>query len=100
MTEEVAASFLDVPNVSPSPFTNTGLTNDVSGVFSELPGDSLAQEIGEGAAMGGLVGAAIAAGKILRQGKVSRQQFSSTVGDVAVGGIAATTLDFLLDGIY
>lgn len=99
VTEEVAASFLDAPNVSPSGFSNGGLTNDVSGVFSELPGDGLGQEIAEGVAMGGLVGAAMAAGKILREGKVSRQQFSQAFGDMAVGGVAATALDVLLDGV-
>lgn len=99
VTEEVAACFSDAPNVSPSGFSNSGLTNDVSGVFSGLPGDSLGQEIAEGVAMGGLVGAAMAAGKILREGKVSRQQFSRAFGDMAVGGAVATTLDVLLDGI-
>lgn len=49
--------------------------------------------------MGGLVGAAMVAGKILREGKVSRRQFSQAFGDIAVGGVAATTLGVLLDGI-
>lgn len=99
VTDEVAASFSDAPNVSTSGFSNSSLTNDVSGVFSELPGDSLMQEIVEGAAIGGLVGAAITAGKILREGKVSKQQFSQAFGDMAVGGVAATTLNALLDSV-
>lgn len=95
-TSEVAALF---PNVASSGFTNAGLTENVSSAFDELPGDSLVREIGEGIVTSALVSGAITAGRILRGRNISRKELSSTLGDVAVGGIAATALDAILDGI-
>ena len=95
-TAEVAAF---VPDGASSGFSNVALRQEVAGVFDELPGDGLVRELGEGVATSALVSGAIAAGRILRGGSTSGLELRQAFGDVAVGGIAAATLDTLLDGI-
>jgi len=95
-TSEVAARF---PNVDSSGLTNAGLKERVSATFDGLPGDSVIQEIGEGVATSALVSGALAAGRILRGQSVSRKELSSTLSDMAVGGITATALDAILDTV-
>lgn len=95
-TEEVAAV---VSAASGSGFSNAAISGDVSRVFTELPGDSVAGEIAEGAATSALLAGAISAAQVLRSGKVSRQQFATAFGDVSVGVITATALDVFLDGL-
>lgn len=95
-TEEVAAV---VSAASGSGFSNAAISGDVSSVFTELPRDSVAVEIAEGAATSALLAGAISAAQVLRSGKVSRQQFATAFGDVSVGVITATALDVLLDGL-
>ncbi len=69
------------------------------GVFSELPGDGLLQEITDAVVTSALVSGAFAAGRVLKQGQVSGHQFRSAFGDVAIGAVTATALDVLLGGI-
>lgn len=95
-TEEVAAV---VSAASGSGFSNAAISDDVARVFTELPRDSVAVEIAEGAATSALLAGAISAAQVLRSGKVSRQQFATAFGDVSVGVITATALDVLLDGL-
>jgi len=95
-TEEVAAR---IQNVSSSGFLNANLSDDVRRVVTELPGDSLATEIAQGAATSALLAGAISAGQVLRTGKVSRQQFATAFGDVSVGVVTATALNVLIDGL-
>jgi hypothetical protein len=95
-TSEVAAT---LPNVTSSGFSNADLKANLASTFDELPGDSLFREIGEGVSASALVSGAIVAGRILRGRPVSRKELSATLGDVAVGGIAAVVLDAILDGI-
>ena len=71
---------------------------NVDQVFSGLPGDGLIQEIGEAVATSALVSGALAAGRVLRAGSVSPDQFRSAFGDMAVGAVTATVLDALLGG--
>lgn len=95
-TEEVAAV---VSAASGSGFSNAAISGDVSRVFTELTGDSMAVEIAEGATTSALLAGANSAAQVLRSGKVSRQQFATAFGDVSVGVITATALDVLLDGL-
>lgn len=95
-TEEVAAA---IPTVDSSGFSNAAITGDVERVVAELPGDSFAEQIADGAATSALVAGAIAAAQVLRSGKVSRQQFATAMGDVSVGIVTATALDVLIDGL-
>ena len=67
-------------------------------MFEELPGDTLVQEIAEGAAVSALVAGAVSAAQVLRSGKVSQEQFKSAFGDVSVGVVTATALEVLLGG--
>ena len=95
-TSEIASRF---PNIECSGFTNAALGRRVGGVIEELPGDSLAREISEGAATSALVSAAISAAKVLRGQKPSKQMLASTAQDVALGAATATALDAMLDGL-
>jgi len=92
-TVEVATG---LPNVASSGFSNLELKDDVASAFGELPGDSLIVEIGEGVATSALVAGAMTAGRILRGGSVRRQELQTTVGDLAIGGVAAVALEALL----
>lgn len=93
-TEEIAGS---MPGVVSSGISNASLSDDVERVFTALPGDGFAAQIGEGAATSALLTGAISAGQVLRSGKVSRQQFATAFGDVSVGIVTATVLDALLE---
>lgn len=95
-TEEVASVF---DNVRSSGFSNEQLSSDLNKVFEDLPGDGLAEEVADGMVTGGLVGAALIAGKMLKNKQVSRKCISSVAGDLAVGAVAATALDSLIDGL-
>lgn len=95
-TNEVAAL---VPNITSSGFSNVNLTGQVQEVFSELPGDGVADELAEGMATSALVTGAVAAAQILRTGIVSRRQFATAFGDVSVGVVTAAALDVLLGGM-
>ena len=95
-TEEVATA---VPSVTASGFSNAELSRQVKNVVSELPGDTLAGEIADGAATSALLAGGAAAAQVLRSGKVSRQQFATAFGDVSVGVLTATALDVLLEGL-
>lgn len=95
-TEEVAAAF---PTVGSSGYFNAEISDEVNRVVSELPADSLTTEVAEGAATSAFLAGAMAAGQILRSGTVTRQQFSTAFGDVAVGVVTATVLDVLIYGI-
>lgn len=95
-TSEVAEL---LPGVTGSGFSNTDLTRQVQGVFSELPGDNVAEELAEGMATSALVAGAATAAQILRTGSVSRRQFATAFGDVSVGVVTAATLDVLLIGL-
>jgi hypothetical protein len=88
-----------VAGVASSGLSNENLTAQVDEVFSALPGDGLIQEVGEAVAASALVSGAFAAGRVLRTGSVSRSQFRSAFGDMAVGAVTATVLDVLLEGI-
>ena len=93
VTEEVAAV---VPSVTTSGFSNAELSRQVENVVSELPGDTLAGEIADGAATSALLAGVASAAQVLRSGKVSRKQFATAFGDVSVGIVTATALDVLL----
>ena len=95
-TGEVASQ---VPGVEASGFLNSDLTDSVNSAFLELPGDSVVQEMAEGIATSALVSSAIAAGRMLRAGQMTSQQFRSILGDVTVGAVTATSLEVLLGGI-
>ncbi len=95
-TREIASRF---PNIECSGFTNAALGRRVGGVIEELPGDSLAREISEGAATSALVSAAISAAKVLRGQRPSRQLVASTARDATLGASAAAALDAILDGL-
>lgn len=95
-TSEVAAK---IPGVASSGFRNAELSETVSEAFSELPGEELVTEITEGVATSALISGALAAGRILKGGSVSKHQFRSMLGDAAVGAVTAATLDAILDGI-
>lgn len=88
-----------VAGVASSGLSNEHLTAQVDEVFSALPGDGLVQEVGEAVAASALVSGAFAAGRVLRTGSVSRAQFRSAFGDMAVGAVTATVLDVFLEGI-
>ena len=92
-TEEIAGT---VPNVTASGFSNAELSQEVEDVMSELSGDSMANEITDGATTSALLAGGVAAAQILKSGKVSQQQFSRAFGDIAVGGLTAAALDILL----
>ena len=94
--EEVAIA---VPSVTTSGFSNAELSRQVENVVSELPGDTLAGEIADGAATSALLAGGVTAAQVLRSGKVSRQQFATAFGDVSVGVVTATALDVLLEGL-
>lgn len=95
-TQEVASR---IPNVAGSGFSNAEISNDVSRVVAELPGDSLGAEMMDGAVTSALLAGAISAAQVLRSGKVTRQQFATAFGDISVGVVTATALDVLLDGL-
>ena len=95
-TEEVAAT---LPAVADSGFSNAELSRQVETVLSELPGDTLADEVSDGAATSAILAGAMTAAQVLRSGKVSRQQLSRALGDVSVGVVSATALDVLLAGL-
>lgn len=95
-TEEVAATF---PMVGSSGYSNAEISDEVNRVVSELPADSLTTEVAEGGATSAFLAGAMAAGQILRSGTVTRQQFATAFGDVAVGVVTATVLDVLIDGM-
>lgn len=95
-TSEVADK---MAGVASSGLSNEKLTASVDQVFSSLPGDGALRELGEGVAMSALVSGAFAAGRVLRSGKVSPDQFRTAFGDVAVGAVTATVLDTLLNGV-
>lgn len=95
-TTEVADK---IAGVTSSGLSNEHLTARVDQVFSGLPGDGLYREVGEAVATSALVSGALAAGRVLRTGAVSPDQFKDAFGDVAVGAVTATVLDVLLDGI-
>ncbi len=78
---------------------NEHLTANIDQVFSGLPGDGLLQEVGEAVATSALVSGALAAGRALRAGSVSPDQFRSAFGDMAIGAVTATVLDALLAGV-
>ena len=94
-TEEAAAA---MPSVASSGFSHTDLTRQVEDVLSELPRGGLAEEALDGAVASALLSGAATAARVLRSGKVSRQQVSKALGDVSVGVVAATALDALLEG--
>lgn len=96
VTDEVAAA---LPHATSSGFSNVTLSGQVQDAFSELPGDNLAIEVAEGMATSALVAGALTAANILRTGRVSKRQFTTTCGDVSVGMVTATALDVLLDGV-
>jgi len=95
-TTEVADK---IDGVASTELSNEHLTANVDHVFSGLPGDGLLQEVGEAVATSALVSGALAAGRVLRAGSVSRDQFRGAFGDMAVGAVTATVLDALLDGV-
>ena len=95
-TEEVAER---MPDVESSGFSNEELTRDVRETFEELEGDSLLENIGEGLATSALVGAAIAAGRAVKERRFSRDMLKSTLGEVAVAGVAGLIIDELLDNL-
>ena len=68
-------------------------------VVSELPGDTLAGVIADGAATSALLAGGVAAAQVLRTGKDSRRQFATAFGDISVGVVTATALDVLLEGL-
>lgn len=95
-TSEVADK---MAGVASSGLSNEKLTASVDQVFSSLPGDGALRELGEGVAISALVSGAFAAGRVLRSGTVSPDQFRTAFGDVAVGAVTATVLDTLLNGV-
>lgn len=95
-TTEIAHSMVGVGS---SGLSNEHLTAQVDEVLSALPGDGLLQEVGEAVAASALVSGALAAGRALRKGSVSRTEFKSAFGDMTVGAVTATVLDVLLGGI-
>lgn len=95
-TTEVADK---IDGVTSTGLSNEHLTANVDQVFSGLPGEGLLQEVGEAVATSALVSGALAAGRVLRTGSVSREQFRNAFGDMTVGAVTATVLDVLLDGI-
>lgn len=86
--------------VGSSGFLNSDLTANVNDAFLELPGDSIATEIFEGVATSTLVSGALAAGRVIREKQINREQVKKTLGDVAVGAVTATSLEILLGGIF
>ena len=95
-TEEVAER---MPGVESSGFSNEELARGVREGFEELEGDSLLEDIGEGLATSALVGAAIAAGRAVKERRFSRDMLKSTLGEVAVAGVAGLIIDELLDNL-
>lgn len=88
-----------IDGVGSTGLSNDYLTDNVDAVFSSLPGDGLLQEVGEAVVTSALISGALAAGRVLRAGTVSPDQFRSVFGDVSVGAVTATVLDVLLDGV-
>lgn len=97
-TKEVAST---LQGIASSGFSNVQLSGDVERVFTQIsdPGPSLETEIADGAATSALFAGAIAAGQVLRSGKVSRQQLATAFGDVSVGLVTATALNVLIAGL-
>lgn len=93
-TDEVAAQ---VPGLGASGLSNAELHAEVEQVLGELPGDSLAEDMGEGVGSSFLVSAALAAGKALHGKGTDRHKLGSVLRDAAAGGVAASVLDTLLD---
>lgn len=93
VTEEVAAK---MPGVESSGFSNSELTRDVYDRLSELQGDGLLDEIGEGLATSTLVSSAIIAGKAVRGQHLSGSQIRSFLIDAGIGATTAAVLDVLL----
>ncbi len=92
-TEEVATKV----GIAGSGFRNGDLKTAIDEGFAELPSDGLVEDVAEAAGTSLLVAAALTAGKVLREGRVNRAQMSAIFGDVAVGAVAATALDALLE---
>lgn len=93
VTEEVAAK---MPGIESSGFSNNELTRDVYDRLSELQGDGLLDEIGEGLATSTLVSSAIIAGKAVRGQNLSGSQIRSFLIDAGIGATTAAVLDVLL----
>lgn len=93
VTEEVAAK---MPGIESSGFSNSELTRDVHDRLSELQGDGLIDEIGEGLATSTLVSSAIIAGKAVRGQHLSGSQIRSFLIDAGIGATTAAVLDVLL----
>lgn len=96
VTAEVADR---LEGVESSGFKNDELTAKVDGVFGALPEDSLGKELLQGGATSALVAGAFGAAKVLREGRVSKQQFASAFGDVSLGLVTATALDALIERV-
>lgn len=94
-TEEVSAM---VPGVSGSGFSNVELEAEVRETFHLLPGERVSQEMLEAAGASILVGAAFAARKALRAGRVEPRALRTAMGDLGVGLTTALALDALLGG--
>lgn len=95
-TTEVADK---IDGIASTGLSNEHLTAKVDQVFLGLPGDGFLREVGEAVATSALVSGAFAAGRVLRAGSVSPDQFRSAFGDMAVGAVTATVLDALLGGV-
>jgi hypothetical protein len=94
-TEEVASRVSDVES---SGLSNADLTEDVRDRLEDLSGDTILEEVLDGAVPSVLVAAAFAAGRAVRERRFSREHLQGALGDVAVGVVAATVLDLLIDG--
>lgn len=93
VTGEVAAR---MPGIKSSGFLNDELTRDVYDRLSELQGNGLIDEVGEGLATSSLVSSAILASKAIRGEHLSGSQLRSFLIDAGIGATAATVLDVLL----
>lgn len=95
VTDEIA---LGRPGMGASGFNNVDLREDVSDRLDDLAGESFAKEVLDSAATSAFVSTAITAGLAVREGRFSREHLQGALGDVAVGVVAGTVLDMLIDG--
>jgi hypothetical protein len=95
-TEEVAVG---IEGVESTGFSNRQLTEEVSDVVSELPGDGLLEDMGEAVATSALVSAAFSAGHAIKTGRFSAKELRSALGDATVGTVTAVALDTLLSNL-
>jgi hypothetical protein len=94
-TDEVASM---IPGVQASGFKNTELEREVREALIATYGPEVGREVVEAASTSLLVGAAFAARKAIRDGRVDPRELKAAMGDLGVGLATALALDAMLTG--